>query len=358
MPYRRRDGAQSVKALQFAAIDGPLEVVDLAVPECPADGVVLDVRATGVCRSDWHAWKGHDPVSLPHVPGHEFAGVISAVGAQVKKWEVGTRVTAPFVLGCGVCEYCSAGEAQVCPQQEQPGFTLPGSFAEQLALPRADQNLVRIPDAVSMVAAASLGCRFATAFRALTAHRSAGPGEWIAVHGCGGVGHSLVMIAVALGVKVIAVDVSDAALGLAVELGAVATINGRRTPDIATAVKEISGGGAHVSIDAIGRPDTAAASVRSLRRRGRHIQIGLLLGADASTALPMDLVVSRELEIYGSHGMAASGYPAMLAAVEDGRLHPELLVGREVDLVEAGNVLAELDHPAGPGMTVIRIGPS
>ncbi len=343
-----------MKALRYRAVNGPLELVELPRPSCPPDGVVVDVVATGVCRSDWHAWKGHDPVTMPRVPGHEFAGIVAVVGEQVGRWQVGDRVTAPFVLGCGRCEFCLAGDAQVCPNQQQPGFTLPGSFAEQIALPRADANLVAVPESVDLLAAASLGCRFATAFRALTAHGRVKPGQWVAVHGCGGVGLSLVMIAVALGARVVAVDVSADALQTALTLGASATVDAGRTPDTAAAVVKCTGQGAHVSVDALGRPSTAAASVRSLRRRGRHVQVGLLLGDAASTALPMDLVVSRELEIYGSHGMAAGDYPAMLSAVADGSLRPELLVGQVVDLDEATGVLAALDHPSGPGMTVIR----
>ena len=344
-----------MRALRYAAVDGPLELVDIAAPTCPDDGVIVDVAATGVCRSDWHAWRGHDPVELPHVPGHEFAGLIARVGPQVARWRPGDRVTAPFVLGCGNCDYCSAGDAQVCPHQEQPGFTRPGSFAEQLALPHADANLVRVPDAVDLLAAASLGCRFATAFRALTAHGRVARGQWVAVHGCGGVGLSVVMIAVALGARVVAVDVSSDALSLAGKLGASVAVDAGSTVDTAAAVRELTGGGAHVSVDALGRASTAAASVRSLRRRGRHIQVGLLLGNEAQTVLPMDLVVSRELEIYGSHGMAARDYPAMLAAVADGRLRPDLLVGRVEEFSLATGVLAALDRPGGPGMTVIRV---
>ena len=344
-----------MRVLRYAVTSGPLSLLEVPAPSCPPDGVVLHVAATGVCRSDWHAWKGHDPVALPHVPGHEFAGTIAAAGPQVTRWEVGARVTAPFVLGCGVCEFCRAGDAQVCPDQEQPGFTLPGSFADQVAVPRADANLVRIPDSVEMVAAAALGCRFATAFRALTAHGRIEPDQWVAVHGCGGVGLSSVMIAVALGASVVAVDVSPAALALAAELGAVATVNAHDRLDTAAAVAEFTDGGAHVSIDAIGRPETAAASIRSLRRRGRHVQVGLLLGANASTPLPMDLVISRELEIYGSHGMAAREYPAMLAAVADGRLHPEQLIGRVVELAEATGVLTAMDRRTDPGLTVVTV---
>ena len=165
-------------------------VVDVEDPVCPADGVVVAVAATGVCRSDWHAWRGHEQVALPHVPGHEYAGTVVAVGPEVASRVVGDRVTVPFVLGCGRCELCRTGNSQVCPDQEQPGFTLPGSFAEQVAVPRADANVVGLPDAVSFVAAASLGCRFATAYRAVVAHGRVAADQWVAVHGCGGVGLS------------------------------------------------------------------------------------------------------------------------------------------------------------------------
>lgn len=344
-----------MRALRYAAVDGPLELLDVPSPICPDDGVVVDVVATGVCRSDWHAWRGHDPVNLPHIPGHELAGTVAAVGRDVHDWHPGDRVTVPFVLACGRCEYCLAGHGQICPNQEQPGFTLPGSFAERVALPRADTNLVRVPDGVDLVSAAALGCRFATAFRGLTAHGRVQPGQWVAVHGCGGVGLSAVMIAVALGARVVAVDLSPAALELATKLGAVAAVTAGPGVDTAAAVLDITGGGAHVGIDAIGQSSAAAASVASLRRRGRHVQIGLLLGTQARTALPMDLVISRELEIYGSHGMAAHEYPAMLAAVGDGSLQPELLVGTVVPFLQGTGVLAAMDRPTGPGLTVLEL---
>ncbi len=331
-------------------------VTEVAAPSCPDDGVVVAVRATGVCRSDWHAWKGHDPVPLPHTPGHELAGVVAEVGPAVQRWSVGDRVTVPFVCGCGTCEWCAAGEAQVCPQQTQPGFTGPGSFAERVALHAADLNLVRLPDAVDFVTAASLGCRFATAFRALTAHGRVGRGDWLAVHGCGGVGLSAVMIGSALGARVVAVDVSAAALERARAVGAEAVVDAREHADVAGRVREVSGGGAHVSLDALGSPETAVASVLSLRRRGRHVQVGLLLGEASTPPLPMDRVVAQELEVHGSHGMAAHEYPAMLAMIEDGRLRPDLLVGDVIALEQAGEALAAMDRPrAGAGMTVVRL---
>ena len=330
-------------------------LADLAEPPCPDGGVVVAVRATGVCRSDWHAWKGHDPVSLPHVPGHELAGVVAEVGAGVRDWVVGERVTVPFVCGCGRCSWCEAGEAQVCPDQTQPGFTGPGSFAELVAIHGADTNLVRLPDSVDFVTAASLGCRFATAFRAVTTHGRLGAGEWLAVHGCGGVGLSAVMIGVALGARVVAVDVNPAALERASGLGVAAVVDAGGVADVAAAIREVTGGGAHVSIDAFGSPELAVASVRSLRRRGRHVQAGLLLGPSSTPPLPMDLVVSQELEIYGSHGMPARDYPAMLDMIGDGSLRPADLVGKVIRLGDAGEALASLDQSTVAGMTVVSL---
>lgn len=332
-------------------------LAEVADPVCPDDGAVLSVRATGVCRSDWHAWQGHDdPVQLPHIPGHELAGVIVQVGSKVSRWQAGDRVTVPFVCGCGVCEYCLAGNAQVCPQQTQPGFTGPGSFAELVAIRAADTNLVALPEAVSFAAAACLGCRFATSFRAITAHGQLTPGDWVAVHGCGGVGLSAVMIAAALGGRVIAVDISEPALDLARELGAEQVIDASKDADPAATIAQITGGGAQISMDALGSAITAVNSVRCLRRRGRHLQVGLLLGEDSRPPIPMELVIARELEILGSHGMAARDYPAMLALIADQRLRPELLVTREIGLDDAPAALEAMGQEAPTaGMTVIKL---
>jgi alcohol dehydrogenase len=344
-----------VKAVVYAGYGTAPVLTQVAEPDCPADGVVVRVGATGVCRSDWHAWKGHDPVTLPHIGGHEFAGVVVAAGPGVTRWRAGDRVTVPFACGCGRCEHCLAGDAQVCPQQTQPGFTGPGSFAELVAVHAADANLVALPADVDLVTAASLGCRFATAFRAVTAHGRVRPGNWLAVHGCGGVGLSAVMIGAALGARVLAVDVSAAALAQARELGAEAAVDAAAAgaESLAAAIGELTGGGAHVSIDALGSPAVAADSVRCLRRRGRHVQIGLLPGGPVP--LPMDLVIARELEIYGSHGMAARDYPEMMRMVADGALRPGLLVGEVIALGDVGRALATMDGPAGAGMTVVRI---
>ncbi|ERK69455.1 alcohol dehydrogenase family protein, partial [Leifsonia aquatica ATCC 14665] len=240
-----------MRALLYDTFAGPVRVAEVADPVAPDGGAIVRVAASGLCRSDWHAWAGHDDtVHLPQVPGHEFAGVVESVGAGVERWRPGDRVTAPFVNGCGRCEWCRSGQAQVCPDQTQPGFTHWGSHAELVAVRAADLNLVALPDDIDDAAAASLGCRFATAYRAVTARARIQPGEWIAVYGAGGVGLSAVMIAAALGARPIAVDRSPAALELARRFGAEHTLEaGDGAP---AAIAELTGGGAHVSVDAVG----------------------------------------------------------------------------------------------------------
>ncbi len=328
-------------------------LAEVPAPECDPRGVVIRVAATGLCRSDWHGWMGHDDdIRLPHVPGHELAGVIDSVGVEVTGWKPGDRVTVPFVCACGRCEQCASGNQQVCDNQTQPGFTQWGSFADFVAIAEADTNLVALPDGLGFVAAAALGCRFATAYRAVMTQGRLQPGEWIAVHGCGGVGLSAIMIAAAAGARVIGIDVSPEALSLAEGLGAVAVPG---SGDVASVVRELTGGGAQLSLDAYGSRATCENSIRSLGKRGRHVQVGLMTGADAVAAVPMDLVIARELEILGSHGMAAHEYPAMLAEIASGAIDPSLLVGRTIGLEEAPAALASMDAHAHPGMTVVEL---
>ena len=341
-----------MRAMVMTTIAAPLEVREVPEPTAPANGVVVRVHATGLCGSDWHAWAGHEELTLPHIPGHELAGVISAIGPEVQNWSVGDRVTVPFVCGCGTCEWCRSGNAQVCPNQEQPGFTHAGSFAESVALHAADTNLVAIPEGVSFEVAAALGCRFATAYRALTARAQVKPREWVTVVGAGGVGLSAVMIAKALGAQVIAVDRSPEALEAARNLGADHGIlaDGQ---DVPAAVREITGEGSQISVDAAGSEATCAAAVLSLRRRGRHVQIGLLPTETGLSQVPMVRAIAYELDLLGSHGMAATDYPGMLALIAHGTLRPQDLIERVVGLEDAALLLPDQPKSGAPGMTMI-----
>lgn len=343
-----------MKAVVYEKFGQIPKVMNVNDPELSADGVIVDVRATGVCRSDWHGWKGHDTdIDLPHVPGHEFAGVIEAVGKNVRHFKVGQRVTVPFVNGCGTCPDCHSGNQQVCSTQTQPGFTHWGSFAEYVPINNSDTNLVHLPDDMDFATAASLGCRFVTSFRAVVDQGKVKAGQWVAVHGCGGVGLSAIMIANAIGAHVIAVDIAEDKLALARSLGAVAVINASKVDDVAEAMMSLTQGGAHVSLDALGHSVTCVNSIKCLRSLGKHVQVGLLLGDQADPKIPMGKVIAQELEIIGSHGMQAFRYQDMLAMMLSGKLAPEKLIGQRISLEQSIDALTTMDSSSVPGVTIV-----
>jgi len=343
-----------MRAAVYKEFATPLIIQNLPDPTPSDRGVVIRVKATGLCRSDWHGWMGHDPdISLPHVPGHELAGVIEATGKGVVRWNIGDRITLPFVCGCGNCPQCASGNHQVCDWQFQPGFTHWGSFAEYVAIDYADVNLVQLPDEINFVTAASLGCRFATSFRAIVDQGKVSAGQWVAVHGCGGIGLSAIMIANALGANVVAIDISEEKLDFARSIGALATVNATKKEDVVENIMDLTEGGAHVSIDALGSPDTCFNSVANLRKRGKHIQVGLMLADHRHPAVPMDKIIANELEILGSHGMQAHKYSGLLAMIRAGKLFPEKLIGKTIGIEESSDELANMDSFSETGLTVI-----
>jgi len=344
-----------MRAALYEQFQKPLTIQNVPDPVAADDGVVIAVKACGICRSDWHGWMGNDPViKLPHVPGHELAGVVEAVGRDVKNFRRGDRVTLPFVGGCGTCGECLSGNQQVCDRQFQPGFTAWGGFAEYVAIDYADGNLVRLPDEIDLVTAASLGCRFITSFRAVVHQGRVEPGQWVAVWGCGGVCLSAIMIANGLGAKVVAVDIADDKLEFARSIGADAVVNSRSAANAVEAIRDITGGGVHISIDALGHPRLVFDSISSLRKRGKHIQVGIMEAGEHDVEIPMGIVVGRELEILGSHGMQAHKYPEMFEMIKDGRLQPEKLIGKTISLEESLAELVNMNHFSGTGVAVIR----
>jgi alcohol dehydrogenase len=344
-----------MRAIVYEGFQGPLTIQNVPDPEPKSHGVVVKVNATGLCRSDWHGWMGHDPdINIPHVPGHELAGTIEAVGKDVQNFKPGDRVTVPFVCGCGSCSQCISGNHQVCDHQSQPGFTHWGSFAEYVRLDYADTNLVLIPEEIDDCTAATLGCRFITSYRAIVEQGKVTGGQYVVIHGCGGVGLSAVMIANALGAQVIAVDINNEALALSKELGAVETINAKQHSDIVEQVKSITGGGAHVSLDALGSQITCFNSIAGLRKRGKHIQVGLMTGDHKHPEVPMDKVLADELEIIGSHGMQAHKYPEMLDMIKNEKLNPGLLLEKTISLEEATKALPNMNRFENKGVLVIH----
>ncbi len=341
-----------MRAAIYHEFKGPITVESVADPTPTPDGVVLRVGACGICRSDWHGWMGNDPdIRLPNVPGHELAGEIVAVGSQISNFQIGDRVTLPFVCGCGICEPCLKGDQQVCDSQFQPGFTAWGGFAEYVAIDYADNNLVRLPDEIDFVTAASLGCRFATSFRGVVDQGKVAAEQWVVVWGCGGVGLSAIMIAAAFGARVIGIDIDNEKLAFARSIGAETVINSTYGNTV-EAILDLTEGGSHISIDALGDPAILFDSISGLRKRGKHIQIGIMEAGKHSPPIPIDKVIGRELEILGSHGMQAHRYPEMLRMIRDSHLEPARLIGATVTLDEGAKILADERFSTG-GVTVI-----
>jgi D-arabinose 1-dehydrogenase-like Zn-dependent alcohol dehydrogenase len=336
----------------------PLVVQEVSEPRLLPHGAIVQVEANGICRSDWHAWTGDwtwfgMTLSFPHVLGHEFCGVVVDTSPEVSRFKQGDRVLVPFSQGEGSCEWCRNGHSHLCNARMTPGVNYWGGFGRLVSVPYADVNLVSLPGAISFVDAASMGCRFMTSFHALVDRAKVSAGEWVAVHGCGGVGLAAIHIASALGANVIGIDIDDEKLERAQRLGAVATINASDGNTVKAIVKATDGG-AHVSVDALGILATCEASILCLRRQGRHVQIGLTSGAEKGrVTVPMDLVVLREITLLGSYGMPAPRFASMLALVERGKLAPGTLVSRTVPLEGASDVLAAMDTFATIGVTVI-----
>lgn len=328
-----------------------LDIQSVPDPVCEADGVVLRTLACGICRSDWHGWVGHHPRVRPgQILGHEYCGEVVEAGAR-SSWAVGDRVIAPFILACGTCPSCRSGASNTCPSQRLPGFLEPGAYAEFVGVPFA-HNLAPLPESMSPVLAAGLGCRVTTAFHALTDRAALAPGEWLAVHGTGGIGLATLILGRALGARVIAVDIVPEKLAHAQSLGAEAVVDAR-SGDVAEAIREITGGGAHVSVEALGVPQTTNASLRCLRALGRHVQVGMPSVEHAQMQIDMSAVYQKNLAIFGTRGMPAHRYPSLLGMIEAGLVDFAPMIAREVALSQAGAELAMFDGPMPPGVAVI-----
>jgi alcohol dehydrogenase len=340
-----------MRAAVLEAFRAPLAIHDLPDPVCPEDGLVLRVLACGVCRSDWHGWTGeHRLVKPGHVMGHEYCGEVVEAGPR-SEWRVGDRLVAPFILACGQCPACRSGESTTCLDQITPGFSTQGAFAEYVAVPR-DHNLARLPERLDPALAAGLGCRVTTVWHALTGRAALKPGEWLAVHGTGGIGLAAVILGRAMGARVIAVDVVPEKLALAQTLGAEAVVDAR-AGDAAQAIRDLSDGGAHLSLEALGAPVTVDASIRCLRPLGRHIQVGLPDLKDARMTVDMLAVYSGQLALFGTRGMPAWRYPSLLGLIEAGRVDLSPLVSRHIPLAGVSDELAAMDGPTPPGTAVV-----
>ena len=342
-----------MKAAIYRNFGGEINIEKIEDPTPSNDGVIIKVKATGICRSDWHGWMGHDKdIHLPHVPGHEFAGEIVEIGSLVKNYFIGDRVTLPFVCGCGNCEPCRNGDRQICDFQYQPGFTGFGSFAELVSIPYADLNLVKLPESIDFKEAAALGCRFITAFRGLVDLGRAQSGQWVLILGCGGVGLSALMIAKVLGCKTICADINLDSLLKAKDLGADITINTNDELNAKQMIIDLTGGGVHISVDALGLGDLVRFGIHCLRKRGKHIQIGLI--PSGGVEIPIDQIIAKEASVQGSHGMASHRYPVIFEWISSGKLDLANLLSTTVNLQQGIEILQKMENISPAGIAVIE----
>ncbi|XAH22062.1 alcohol dehydrogenase catalytic domain-containing protein [Xylophilus sp. GW821-FHT01B05] len=342
-----------MKALVLEGIQ-KMSVQEVPEPALTPGGAIIRVVANGVCRSDWHAWVGDIPRTFPIVIGHEMAGIVEEVAPGVTRYKKGDRVVVPFVGSEGTCEYCQSGRAHLCENTMIPGRNYWGGYGEYVSVPLAERNMVPLPEEVSFRDGAALGCRFMTSFHGVIDRAGVTAGEWVVVYGCGGVGLSAINVAAALGARVIGVDLNPANLELAKAMGAEFVIDGRATDNPVQAVMDITHGGAHVSIDALGITETCVNGIRSLRKSGRHLQIGLTTRKEAGhISVPIDLIIYRELSIVGTLGMAPHRYAAMIPLVANGRLTPGKLVTHEIGLSEVPGVFEQMSRSAVTGTCVV-----
>lgn len=328
--------------------DLSIETVD--DPACPDNGVVLEVAACGVCRSDYHGWTGaHPKVSHGSILGHEYCGTVVEAGSNAQ-YKVGDQLIAPFILACGSCPACHTGVSNTCENQVVPGFGPPGAYAEYVAVP-FDHNLVYLPETMSPALAAGLGCRVTTAWHALTDRAQVKAGEWVAVHGTGGIGLSTLLLAKMLGAQVVVVDIVDEKLEHATAHGADATVNAAKV-NAAEAIRDLTGGGAHVSIEALGSPITTNASVECLRILGRHVHVGMP-GGDGMMEINMRAIYTKQLSFFGTRGMPSWKYPSLLDMIARGAVDISPMVAREVGLSDASGELRAMGGPTSPGTAVI-----
>lgn len=346
-------------AMVMEEIGRPLSLERVADPTPDPLSVVLAVDAVGVCRTDWHLWRGDwdwlgITVEAPRVLGHECAGTVVAVGSAVTGLDVGQRVVAPFHVACGQCSACLAGRNNICATADYLGSGIDGGFAQYIHVPRAEVNCRRLPDTVSAHAAAMLGCRYGSAFHALTDVAQLRAGEWIAVTGAGGgVGTSAVQLATAMGVNVVAVDLTEDKLRLAASAGASVTVLGGH-PDAADQVLDATGGGVDVSIGATSDSACVTAGISILKAGGRHVQIGMTdAQQQGRVPLPLDDLVAREIHVAGASGIPHRSLDELIRFVASGRCDPEALITSRLDLAEVNSALRAMDGAGTPGFTVV-----
>jgi D-arabinose 1-dehydrogenase-like Zn-dependent alcohol dehydrogenase len=342
-----------MKAIRLVEIGQPLELHDVPDPQIKRSDVLVRVRAAGICHSDAHYRAGASPVgALPQTLGHEVAGTVEEVGAEVKHVQPGDRVALHYLLACGDCAYCRMGSEQFCVEGAMIGKHTDGGFAEYIAVPA--RNLVPLPEGVSFAQGAAMMCSTATSYHALRKARFAA-GETVAVFGAGGLGISAIQLATALGARTVyAVDISPAKLKLAAELGAV-TVDAAADDPVEAIRAHTAGRGVDVALELIGLPTTMRQAVRSLAVFGRAGLAGI-------SARPFEVdsygeLLGREAEVIGCADHLMHEFPQLMDLAQRGllRLDP-YIESVPLDADAVNRVLDDLGAFGAPVRTVIAPG--
>jgi len=287
--------SKMMKAAVVRAFGQPLQIEDVAVPTPGAGQILVKIEACGVCHTDLHAAQGDWPVkpTPPFVPGHEGVGIVEQLGAGVTQVMLGDRVAVPWLgYACGSCDHCVSGWETLCTEQRNTGYSVDGGFAEFVKA--SADFVVRVPDGVDPLDAAPLTCAGVTTYKAIKV-ANVRPAERVAIIGIGGLGHLALQYARIVGGIVIAVDVEDAKLDLAKDLGADHVVNAR-TSDPVDEIKKL--GGADVAVALAAAPKSFEQAFRSLRRGGRLVCVAL--PAEGTMTLPIFETVLFGISVIGS----------------------------------------------------------
>ena len=340
-----------MKAAIFDAPHQPLRIAEVPTPEPGPGEVLVRVAACGVCHTDLHYIDHGTPTfkAPPLILGHEIAGTIAARGAGVTVLAEDDRVLLPAVLTCGRCAMCREGRENICEQSVMLGNNVDGGYAEFVRVPAKD--VFRLPAEVPLVEGAVIADAITTPFHALVRRARVTPGDWVVVFGCGGIGLNIVQLAAALGARVIAVDIAAAKLALAERFGAEATIDASRVDRVDREVRRLTGSGADVALEAIGRAATQEQAFACLRTGGRLVLVGY-----SPEMLPLNAgrVMYREIEVLGSLGCRPVDYPRVIELVRQQRIRlaeivthrlPLARVNEAFDLLRGGNVIRAVVVP-------------
>lgn len=333
-----------MRAAVFHGPGRPLHVGDVPRPLPGPGDALVKVAACGFCHTDLHYLDHGVPTAKapPLILGHEISGVIEELGPGASDRSLGDRVLVPAVLPCGVCDFCRSGRGNICPQLRMPGNHIDGGFAEYVRVPARD--LVPLPAELDLARSAVIADALTTPYHAVVHRARVRSGDWVVVVGCGGVGINAVQFANAAGANVIAVDLRPEKREAARRLGACATLDPAGFPDLGREARKISGGGADVALEVVGKPETVSLALSTLRRGGRLCVVGY---SDSVVPIPLNRLMFFEYEIVGSLGCRPVDYPRVIEMVRQRKVSLDAVVTGSVPLERIGEAAEDLRNAKG-----------